>query len=108
MRISVYYIWHEGLPEFVRPVIWPIIIGNKQHVGLSLYRSLQAQYYNLIQPFMGDFCVEDLGTENPLKDHYAPLFKTIFKHTEMAIDNFRSYLEQVEADIILLEERVQN
>lgn len=48
LRISVYYIWHEGLPEFVRPVIWPIVVGNKQQVSLPLYRALQAQYYNLI------------------------------------------------------------
>lgn len=57
---------------------------------------------------MGDFCVDDLGSENPLKDHYAPLFHQAIKSTELAIAHFKPLLEEMDADLIMLEERVQN
>ena len=45
-QTSFYYIWHEGLPNFARASVWPILIENQLKINKSFFSALRQQFEN--------------------------------------------------------------
>ena len=47
--LLLYHVWRLGIPEWLRRTIWPISIGNRLEITLTLYQMLLSQAQNLLR-----------------------------------------------------------